>query len=384
MKWHLVFSPEISAQLTEALADRGWEVTGTDATLEQFRVAAEGGMVHADVALIDGTAGIVDKRDCVRLLREVRALLPDLRLIVLLPAAADREWIRALGHLGIYDVYAVGHFTAEDVVRWAERRKTIADVPGETDLPDGKVEPSGIRLAPSGRPKERVVVEERIVGCVPIAVGGVGARSGATHVALSMAVWLAREGFQTAVVECRGESLAALRTDVAAAAPGGFRWEGTDVFTALGAPWIPILSAGYQYVVLDFGDLTAAGETDEMEFMRCPLRFLVTGVSAWDLARTFSALGRWKEKYPAQEWNVALNFADEAKYREVAESLLPREKKALKLRFWHVPFYSDPARPPDLGEWLSPVLPRRKSKRFSVRLPVRRPSEAVDIEDFLS
>jgi len=362
---HLVFDSTTGRELSSALQERGYVVSGMDATLEQFRIAAEAGQVEAGLAIVDATAGVVNKQDSVQFLRDIRGFVPDTRLIVILPVSADREWLRALGHIGIYDVYPVERFSVEDVLTWIQRRKTIADMPGDAEIPAGKIKPSGVRLS-SSPAKERVIVEERIVGSVAIAVGGAGPRSGSTHLALSMAVWLAKEGHTAAVVECRGESLAALRTDVPAAAPGGFRWLGTDVFTALGEPWLPILSAGYQYVVLDFGNLTAVGAADEAEFMRCPLRFLVTGVSAWDLPRTFTAMGNWKEKYVAQEWNVALNFADEMKFREVAESLLPRERKALKLKFWRVPFCCDPSQPPDYRDWLEPVLPRKK-ERFSVR-----------------
>ena len=374
---HLVFDPTTARELSAALKEHGFEVTGTDTTLEQFLIAAQGEQVEADLAIVDATAGVVNKKDSVKFLRDVRVFVPDMRLIVILPVQADREWIRALGHLGIYDVYPVEQFSIEDVSTWIRNRKTIADVPGDAELPDGKIEPFGVRLS-LGPTKERVIVEERIVGSVAIAVGGAGPRSGSTHLALSMAVWLAKEGHAAAVVECRGESLWELRTGVPAAAPGGFQWLGMDVFTALSESWLPILTSGYQYVVLDFGDLTAAGSENETEFMRCPVRFLVTGTSAWDLPRAFTALGRWKERYQAQEWNVAFNFADEMKFREITESLLPRERKALKLKFWRVPFFCDPAQPPDFREWLEPVLPRKKERSSFRNFLIPRKAEVMN------
>lgn len=123
-----MFNPAILQPLTRVLQDRDYTVTGTDVTLEQFHIAAEAGSIEAEVALIDATAGTLQKQESIRLLQQVRMCIPETRLIVLLPES-DVEWQKALGTYGIYDLYVIDKFAIEDVVKWIVTRKTIADVP---------------------------------------------------------------------------------------------------------------------------------------------------------------------------------------------------------------------------------------------------------------
>ncbi|GIP08240.1 hypothetical protein J1TS5_04100 [Paenibacillus macerans] len=136
MNLHLVFNPSITIPLAESLQTRGHTITGTDATLEQFAIAAGAGKIEADIAVVDGVLGIVHKRESIRLLKEIRMYLPDVRLIVLLPEF-DLEWQKNLGMYGIYDIYSAEQFDVEDVLKWIETRKTLADVPYLADgLPE--------------------------------------------------------------------------------------------------------------------------------------------------------------------------------------------------------------------------------------------------------
>lgn len=129
MKLHLVFDLSILTPLAEALETQGYFIAGTDVTLEQFAVAASAGQVDAEIAIVDGGLGVVHRQDCVNFLKEVRMRVPDTRLIVILPEV-DSEWQRSLGMYGIYDVYAAEQFGIEDVQRWIQTKKTLADIPG--------------------------------------------------------------------------------------------------------------------------------------------------------------------------------------------------------------------------------------------------------------
>lgn len=142
MKLHLVFDLSILTPLVGALEGHGHSIAGTDVTVEQFAIAASAGQVDAEVALVDGGLGVVRKQDCINYLKEVRMRVPDMRMIVILPEL-DSEWQRNLGMYGIYDVYAAEQFGIEDIQKWIQTKKTLADIPNfnaEIPLSQKKVE----------------------------------------------------------------------------------------------------------------------------------------------------------------------------------------------------------------------------------------------------
>jgi hypothetical protein len=360
MRIHLVFEPELSFPLQKVLEQQGQEITGSDVTLDQFRILTSAHPPPADVALIDGTTGIVDKRESIQMLREIRASVPEMRLIVILPESAEREWIRCLGRLGIYDIHCTSEFSAQDVNRWLERRGTIADVP-----PD---EPAtGLEKIERGTKKrlrksvKTTVIEEKVIGSVSIGIAGIDRRCGSTHAALSLAVFLAKYG-KVALIECGKPSLHVLDIGCpSVVAPDGFHVKGVDVFGCPNKEWIPLLSVGYGYVILDFGNLRTL--SDETEYIRCALRFLISGASSWDLFCLYSLMEAWMGKYPALVWNVMINFADENRFRDIFGSLTSKEKKDLKLQLVQFPFHSDPLHPPSYEHILRDILPRKARRK---------------------
>jgi hypothetical protein len=128
VKLHLVFEPSILTPLVQALHTQGYSVSGTDVTLEQFAIAANAKQIDADVAIVDGSLGVLRKQESVGWLKEVRMRIPDMRVIVVLPET-DLDWQRSLGMYGIYDVYLAEQFRLEDVKYWIQTKKTLADVP---------------------------------------------------------------------------------------------------------------------------------------------------------------------------------------------------------------------------------------------------------------
>lgn len=268
MKLHLVFDLSILTPLAEALETQGYSIAGTDVTLEQFAVAASAGQVDAEIAIVDGGLGVVHRQDCVNFLKEVRMRVPDTRLIVILPEV-DSEWQRSLGMYGIYDVYAAEQFGIEDIQKWIQTRKTLADIPGfNSELPvssqkkvqrkvgfsleknKGKVqtlladwmkgfkraekatvpvyeskETEPDELSEHAQISENIEIEEctdadqqkkpepqpekpliyHISQPHVVAVGGLARRSGNTHTALQIAYETASKGLKTAFVEYRNE-----------------------------------------------------------------------------------------------------------------------------------------------------------------------------------
>lgn len=357
MKLHLIFEAELGTALKAALEKREHVVSGMDYTLEQFRDYLSAHPIDAELVLADGRAGIGTIADSIQRIKDIRMTIPQIRMIVVLPQDAATDWIQAIGRLGIYDVHCTNQFGIQDVLEWIEHPRTPADVWREEALPDGKVGQEAPVLK-KDKPliREPPLIEERIIGTVPIGVAGVTGRVGCTHVALAMAIDLARYG-RTALVECQGYSLRSLQPDQEPEMwKKGVTERGVKLYSGLEkAEWLPILTMGYQYVVLDFGNIATA---DEGELMRCPQRFFVAQTSPWDMVRFMATLETYIERYPQQTWRVLLNLTDENRFEELDYSLTRKEKEALKLHLYRYPYQPDVEKGVAHESWLQEVLPK--------------------------
>jgi len=356
---HLVFDPTLSKALENSLISHGKNVSGKDGTLEQFRDAAKAGKIEGSTAIVNTVAGLVDKQDSVRLLKEIRSYMPELRMIAVLPEHADRKWITEIGTLGIYDVYAVEQFTIEDVCNWLDKKRTIADILDDEVNVSGKINSLQPKLTDQ---KSQIIVNtvERIVGCITIGIAGIDRRCGSTYTALSMASYLSRK-FKVALIECRGSSLLSYQTHINSKfVSGGYQINNIDEFTSESKDqWIAIMAAGYDYVVMDFGHLDLS---DEQEFMRCTTRFLLTGASDWDIEYLYVTLDQLMNKYSGA-WNIVVNFALDERFKAIFNGLTSRDRRNLKLRMMQQSMLLEPFEYVDYGEWLKDVLPRESSKR---------------------
>jgi hypothetical protein len=358
MKLHLIFEAELGSALKAALEKREHVVSGMDYTLEQFRDYVSVHPIEAELVLADGRAGMGTIADSIQRLKDIRMIIPQTRIIVVLPQDATTEWIQAIGRLGIYDVHCTNQFGIQDVLHWMEHPRTPADVWREEALPDGKVgqEPPPVLKKDKPIIREPPLIEERIIGTVPIGVAGVSNRVGCTHVALSMAIYLAKVG-RTALVECQGQSLRSLWPGQELEAwKKGVTERGVKLYSGVEKiDWLPILTMGYQYVVLDFGSIVTA---DEGEFMRCPQRFFVAQTSPWDMERLSATLEAYMERYPKQTWKVLLNLTNETRFEELDYSLSRKEKEAMKLNMYRYPYQPDAEHEVDHELWLNEVLPK--------------------------
>lgn len=364
MKIHLVFEAELGEALKKALEKREYVVSALDYTLEQFRDFMSGHRMDADIILADGRAGIATVAESFRLFKEIRILVPQTRIIVVLPEEATKDWVQGLGRLGIYDIHCSNQFGIQDVLGWLEHHGTPADVWDHDTLPDAKIgqaSPTLKREKPVIR--EPPLIEERIVGTVTIGVAGVSSRVGCTHTARSMALFLSQYG-RTALVECQGCSLRSLRPEHSPDAwKTGITEEGVKLYSGLEKmEWLPILTQGYQYVVLDFGSIVTG---DEGEFMRCPQRFLVANTSPWDMERLYRTLESYMGRYPQQAWQVLLNLTDGQRFDEINYSLSRKEKEAMKLHMYRYPYQPDWSNGVDHEEWLKEILPKVRQQRIS-------------------
>ncbi|ALP37965.1 hypothetical protein ASL14_19020 [Paenibacillus sp. IHB B 3084] len=322
MDLHLVFSKPILEPLTKALRIKDYTISGVDVTLEQFEIAAVAGKIEAEIAIVDAAIGVAHKQESIRLLKQIRVCLPELRLIVLIPEE-DEDWCRTLGMYGIYDVYTTEHFAVEDVQAWIEVKKTIADVPlfglERAERPEGyrdaKVESQSqftkeskgvmqsIQAAvqrfaakkgshPEGEQAKQAVEETSSVNLsneeatvadqeevavssvklakpnmshIPqpytVAVGALAARSGNTHTAIQVAFETAQR-FKTAFVEYQSNDRPSDIVSFASDFDGfKFHHQGIDFFpNRTTADVMEVYALDYEVIVLDLGMLVELTE----------------------------------------------------------------------------------------------------------------------------
>jgi hypothetical protein len=384
MKLHLVFDLATSGPLTEALRARGYEVSGTDTTLEQFALAAESGQITADLAIVDVTAGIVRKQDSVKFLRAIRGHIPDMRLITVLPDKADMEWVGEIGALGIYDVYPIEEFTIDDVIRWIQTRKTIRDLGDVNTHLTGQVPKSkkkrfvksdsffgkgGIKGSIKKITANLIDDEDiedffnddlvaprvvyRMIGSRVIAVGGLHRRAGTTHTAIQLAVLLSQNGLKTALAEYRADERA---SDLVWIKPTDgqeddkFGVEGIDVYPDLHQV-SEVLSRGYDAIVLDVGTLDVPAALDE--WRRASVRAMTLSAAPWDIGRV--KLSKFKD----DQASIVVNFADRSMYEAVYELLKHHEKSVVHNRGGYDPFNLDLSLMPVISAFF-PEKKRRK------------------------
>lgn len=352
---HLVFEPSLLGALHDALLKQNVRVVGTDGTLEQFSDAAMAGQIEAEVAIVSGTAGIVNKQDSISLLKKIRAANPDLRMIVILPELADRQWITEVGMLGIYDIYPVGQFTIDDLMAWMKQRKTVADIfPLESSV-TGKVEQpqSGTQLVEPKVSKvqrkkmkdvlhhaihlededlhrlvPKVIYRTKLIGYSVVAVGGVRERSGTTHTAIQLAYMLSKHGLKTAFVEYsdqRRSDIMSFSTDFDGAK---FRRDGIDFFPGRTVENIAqAFSSEYQVIVLDVGSLfeqTAEGlvRSEQVnEWYRASIQVLTLGAAPWDIAYVANYADEFSRLIENSKSYLVVNYATKRMFAEVFDAM---------------------------------------------------------------
>ena len=383
MKLHLVFDPATSEPLSAALQRHGYEVSGTDATLEQFALAAEAGQITADIAIVDVTAGIVHKADSVRFLRAVRGDIPDTRLIVILPVEADEAWINEVGALGIYDVYAVEQFAIEDILVWIEIKRTIRDLGEQKSGLNGKVPGRKMKLVPKearrsfldsfrkkGARREwiededlmdmddapdapRVIYKTKIIGSSVVAVGGAHRRAGTTHTAIQLAVLLMRSGLKTALLEYRAadnheSDLVWIKPDDAGET--SFEMDGIEFYQACKSIG-EVISRGHDAVVIDAGTLDEPAALDE--WRRAAVRIITISAAPWDVGRAKLS------EFAADQAAIVVNYATQGMYETVYELLKHLEKPIVHNRGGYDPFSPDLS----LVPIVSTLLPEKRRRK---------------------
>lgn len=416
MKLHLVFEASLLPALKAALQERAYTVSGTDVTLEQFQIAVEAGRMEADTVLMDGTLG-VNRSESVKLLKSIRVAAPDLRLIVIL-SAADTQWVKELGMLGIYDVYVTEQFQLADIESWLHSKKTLADVPDfveqstrrsvppatsadvqfqqKAELKDSfkghlqrignwmtqkrdesrnkRAEAAAIKKLEAEAEQEgneeqeqplEVLDDEKPAAAglrfdfpkraMTIGVIGLKPRSGTTHTVLALVSSFAKEGYKVAAIECQQPDKP---SDFASLAYPFTEQEGITLYPNVIAERIPaLLSLPFDLIVLDLGSMAEERASPVLsEWLRSDLQLAVMSAAPWDLRDVVQRRTEFTPVLTDMRGYMLINYADETMFKETRTLLEPFQAPVLHVPYVPNPFEGD-------SKWIEPLMPGRVSKK---------------------
>ncbi|KYH30780.1 hypothetical protein [Neomoorella mulderi] len=366
----LILTPARAEQVRKAVKEHGEVVFDQTGKMDSpgirnaFQSAAR---VGADTLIVDIDAG--PGPDLAAALRGYRIARPYVRIILLAPGRQPGDAaVATLVGLGVYDIID-GPVEAD----WGDLvTQALASVPATYAQAARWHIIRG--LSGEEQVKEKVVIEQRPMGVVTIAVTGAAPGLGCTHTALAISAFLARQGHNVALVEDSQELVMLDYLNVIGAGDGRVegarRIKGFDVFpgdiTGLteerGTGFIfdrvlPALREGnYQYVVRDLGFVDS---TRIREALRSNLAVLVASAARW----------RWGDLVKVENlssFRLALVAPGGREAKEV--------QKIPEVKAYVIPYQPDPFNIPgeSHAELLQPVLPRsrQEKKLFWVRFRV--------------
>lgn len=204
--------------------------------------------------------------------------------------------------------------------------------------------------------EREVIITERIVGSVLIAVGGVGRRSGATHNTLQIAHFLKGLSDSVACVELVDAEASPpvfrklkLDQDKASEVTGGFHQDGVDYYPEASMKvYLQVLSANYDYVVVDLGSLYLKVKNKYMptlfyeEFFRAGCSVLTCGSAIWEFEDLVVSLDRLYEKGWNRHLSIMVNFSDRESYEKTCNAFTKKEKRTMQVDFIQSYFQPDP------------------------------------------
>jgi hypothetical protein len=373
MMYALILAPARAEQVRKAVKEHGEVVFDQAGVMDSpgIRNALQSAArVASDALILDIDAG--PGPDLVAAVQGYRIARPYARIFLLAPGRqpGDATVARLVG-LGVYDIID-GPVEAD----WGDLvAQSLTNTPATYAQAARWHVMSG--LTGEEQVKEKVVIEQRPVGVVTIAVAGAAPGLGCTHTALAISAFLARQGHNVVLVEDSQNPVMQDYLKIIKAGPGrvskAWRIKGFDVFpfaktevdkfiegdgnNFIFDELLPELSAGrYEYIVRDLG---VADKKRTREAFRSNLAVLVASAARW----------RWGDLLkiePLSSFRLALVAPAERDVKEI--------RKIPELKAYVMPNHPDPFCMPDeiLTELLRPVLPhaREKKKPFWVRFRV--------------
>lgn len=230
--------------------------------------------------------------------------------------------------------------------------------------------------------QKEIIFTERIVGSVLIALGGVGRRTGTSHSAMRLSRYLSSLSYSVACVELLDNELNKpvfftynTEAPTKRSAEFGFHYEGIDFFTDVTMQeYIEIHAAGYQYLVVDMGQIVTRSENRNIlgqyaqEFFRADLALITTTAAVWDFGNLVSYLdGLWENGWK-KPMNILVNLCDDNSFKNLSTVFKKNEKKLLQIDFVQSSFQVNPFElTEDMSEsyqrLLSEFLPKEKKKK---------------------
>lgn len=185
--------------------------------------------------------------------------------------------------------------------------------------------------------KEKIIVQQRLVGAVFIGVVGVEANTGSTHTSLLLANFLNNRGLNVALIEANNSNHL---FEIEYVYEGGkgftstqnhFNIKGIDHYKGINQLNISDLIHQYDFIILDIGwnDNTDYFE----EFFRSHLKIVTAHGTEWKRKNLLSFLKTFEE-HEQDNWILAIPFIDSRTLGDV--------EKDTKLTTFSIPTQSDP------------------------------------------
>jgi len=320
--------------------------------------------VASDVLILDLDIGV--GRDIAAALQSFRIARPHTRIIILAP---DREpgdvTVSSLVGLGIYDIIS-GPKDSD----WGELVKNALTGRPATYAQAARWHTGQFLDAISA--KGRVIIEERPAGVVTIAVAGIAHGLGCTHTSLSIASFLARLGYSTAIIEDSQKPSFDFLCNIMKAkkgrVEGSFIINGLDIFplsknlddidniTNFDKLIGKIKAGRYEYIVRDLGVLDSLRAR---ELYRADSAFVVASAAKW----------RWNElieSKPGDYKSMGIILFPLASNDDVEDLSFYAGVRGVALPFSPNPLSGNNDKL--YYELLAPILPQKKSKKSFLKL----------------
>ncbi|MEF2964216.1 hypothetical protein V3851_00110 [Paenibacillus sp. M1] len=173
--------------------------------------------------------------------------------------------------------------------------------------------------------QERIILQDRIIGTITVAVIGVESKMGATHFSIMIANYLNRKGYKVAIKEANSNK-DFTRIEHAYEGIKGFEsqntrfnLDGVDYFKSSDQDDMgKLIALGYDYLILDIGypDESDWGE----EFFRAGVQLVLGAGSEWRQAQ----LIRFRERYKhldQSNWLYCIPFIEKLGIKDLRKEL---------------------------------------------------------------
>ncbi|ANS75355.1 hypothetical protein AWM70_12660 [Paenibacillus yonginensis] len=247
-------------------------------------------------------------------------------VITTVPGTSPKSIVSALAKLQPGSLESATALEAEDpdvqlervkdrIYRYTSRLKAGALL--EADLMDMEL--------PELPVQERIILQDRIIGTIVVAVAGVESKVGSTHFSILIANYLTRKGYRVALKEANA-SQDFNRIEQAYEGMKGFNSPNTsftinkvDYFKSNDREGMSkLVGSGYNYLVLDIGCLEESDWKDE--FYRAGVQFVVGAGSEWRQPK----IVQFREKHKnldQSNWIYSIPFIEKLSISDVRKEL---------------------------------------------------------------